>query len=103
MTDTAFSTWHIKDDIRSDEDAIGYLNAALEERDSASLQDMLDVVARARGMTGVARTSGLGREPLYKALRPDSKPSFDTIMRVADALGAQLYSFPQKHQHGSGA
>lgn len=95
MTDTTFSTWHIEDDIQSDEDAIGYLNAALEERDPASLQDMLGVVARARGMTGIARASGLGRESLYKALRPDSKPSFDTIMRVADALGAQLYFLPK--------
>lgn len=61
------------------------------------MQDAFGVVARARGMTNVARKSGLGRESLYKALRPNSQPSFNTIMRVADALDAELYSLP-KHK-----
>lgn len=62
------------------------------------MQDALGVVARARGMTNVARKSGLGRESLYKALRPNSQPSFNTIMRVADALDAELYSLPKRNR-----
>lgn len=62
------------------------------------MQDAFGVVARARGMTNVARKSGLGRESLYKALRPNSQPSFNTIMRVADALDAELYSLPKRNR-----
>lgn len=90
-----FTPWHVEDYINSDEDAIAYLNGALEEDDPAFVQDAFGVVARARGMTNVARKSGLGRESLYKALRPDSQPSFNTIMRVADALDAELYFLPK--------
>ena len=46
----------------------------------------------------MARKSGLGRESLYKALRPNSQPSFNTIMRVADALDAELYSLPKRNR-----
>lgn len=62
------------------------------------MQDAFGVVARARGMTNVARKSGLGRESLYKALRPNSQPSFNTIMRVADALDAEPYSLPKRNR-----
>jgi probable addiction module antidote protein len=48
------------------------------------------MIARARGMTEVAKTSGLTREALYKALRPNSQPRFDTILRVCHALGVKL-------------
>lgn len=89
-----FAPWRAEDYIHSDEDAIGFLNAALEERDSATVQDALGIVARARGMSRIARGSGLGRESLYKALRPNAHPSFDTILRVADTLGAQMYFLP---------
>lgn len=46
----------------------------------------------------MARKSGLGRESLYKALRPNSQPSFNTIMRVANALDAELYSLPKRNR-----
>ena len=62
------------------------------------MQDAFGVVARARGTTNVARKSGLGRESLYKALRPNSQPSFNTIMRVANALDAELYSLPKRNR-----
>lgn len=74
-----------------DEQAVAeYLTIVLEENDPAALADALGTIARARGMTEIAKASGLGREALYKALRPDAKPRFDTISRVCSALGVKL-------------
>ena len=67
-----------------------YLGDALASGSAAEFQDALNVVARARGMTEIARSAGLGRENLYNALRPDAHPRFDTIQRVLSALGVQL-------------
>jgi len=75
----------------TDEDAIAeYMTAVLEEDDLDLLLLALGDVARARGMSLVAREAGLGRESLYKALAPGSKPRFDTVVRVARALGVRL-------------
>jgi len=62
------------------------------------VQDAFGVVARTRGMTNVARKSGLGRESLSKALRSNSQPSSNTIMRVTNALDAELYSLPKRNR-----
>jgi probable addiction module antidote protein len=67
-----------------------YLTAVLEENDPAELAHALGLVARARGMTQVAKDAGLAREALYKALRPGSQPRFDTIQRVCAALGLKI-------------
>jgi len=67
-----------------------YLGDALASGSAAEFQDALNVVARARGMTEIAKASGLGRENLYNALRVDAHPRFDTIQRVLNALGVQL-------------
>jgi probable addiction module antidote protein len=66
------------------------LNVMLEENNSSALADKLGTIARARGMTSVAASSGLTREALYKALRPGSQPRFETIQRVCMALGLRL-------------
>ena len=76
--------------LTSDEDVANYLTLVLAENDPAELSHALGVVARARGMTEVAKASGLTREALYKALRPTSQPRFDTIARVCTALGVKL-------------
>lgn len=77
------------------EDAIEYLDAILEETgDPAIFQAALGDVARAQGMSQVADTAGLGRESLYKSLRAESHPSFETISRVAAALGGRLAILP---------
>ena len=68
-----------------------YLGDALASGSAAEFQDALSVVARARGMTEIARASGLGRENLYNALRADAHPRFDTIQRVLAALGVELH------------
>ncbi|MDR1969433.1 MAG: putative addiction module antidote protein [Burkholderiaceae bacterium] len=67
-----------------------YLNVVLEESNSSALADKLGTLARARGMTSVAASSGLTREALYKALRAGSQPRFETIRRVCAALGLRL-------------
>jgi len=67
-----------------------YLNAVLEQNDAALLAAALGDIARAKGMSEIALASGLTREALYKALRPDAQPRFDTINRVCVALGVRL-------------
>lgn len=75
----------------SDDAAIAeYMNAVLEAGDTDLLLLALGDVARARGMAQVAKDAGLGRESLYKALTPGAKPRFDTVVKVARALGVRL-------------
>jgi len=79
----------------SDEQAIAtYLTIVMEENDPSALAEALGTVARARGMTDIAEKSGLTREALYKALRPNAKPRFETIQRVCGALGVRLRAEP---------
>ena len=71
-----------------DEEAVvAYLNDVLAESDPTAAIAALGTVARARGMARLARTTGLGRESLYKALSSDGNPSFKTVLSVAAALG----------------
>jgi len=67
-----------------------YLTDILEANDGALLAAALGDIARARGMTEIAKSAGITREALYKALRPDSAPRFDTVSRVCEALGVRL-------------
>lgn len=67
-----------------------YLNAALEEGDPVLVLAVLGDIVRAKGMAQIARTAGLGRESLYKALSPTGNPEFATILKVVDALGLPL-------------
>jgi probable addiction module antidote protein len=67
-----------------------YLTDILEANDPALLAAALGDLARARGMSEIAKASGLTREALYKALRPDAKPRYDTIAKVCGALGVRL-------------
>jgi len=71
-----------------------YLTDILEANDSALLAAALGEIARARGMTEIAKSAGITREALYKALRPDSAPRFETITRVCAALGVRLIAQP---------
>ncbi|MDR0380353.1 MAG: putative addiction module antidote protein [Candidatus Accumulibacter sp.] len=79
----------------TDEKAISeYLTVVLEDNDSAYLAHALGTVARARGMTEIAKASGISREALYRALTPSSQPRFETILRVCAALGVKLVAVP---------
>lgn len=81
----------------SDQAIAEYLTIVLEENDPAEFAHALGTIARARGMTEMARASGLTREALYKALRPTSQPRFDTIMKVVQAMGLQISVQPTSH------
>lgn len=78
-------------DYLNDDVAIAtYLTEALAAEDATHFQDALQTVARARGMAQIADAAGLGRESLYKALKPGAHPRFDTVLRVLTALGVRL-------------
>jgi probable addiction module antidote protein len=81
----------------SDEAIAEYLSIVLEENDPDALIHALGTIARARGMTQIAKDAGLGRESLYKALKEGATPRFDTIYRVIQALGVQLVARPVAH------
>ena len=75
----------------TDEESIAdFLNASAAMRDPAVLLNALGTVARARSMTKLADDSGLGRESLYKALKPGAQPRYDTVMKVLGALGVTM-------------
>jgi probable addiction module antidote protein len=94
MTKTVTTTWDPADHLVTDEDMAAYLEAALEEGEPALVAAALGDIARAKGMTQVARNAGLGRESLYKALSPAGNPEFATILKVVAALGLQLHATP---------
>lgn len=79
----------------ANEEAIAaYLTGILESNDAALLAAALGDIARARGMSEIARSAGITREALYKALRSDSAPRFDTVNKVCAALGVRLVVKP---------
>ena len=70
----------------------GVLEAAFEDGDPALIAAALGDIARAKGMSQIARETGLGRESLYKALSPDGNPEFSTVLKVVRALGLRLHA-----------
>ena len=74
----------------SEEVIAEYLSAALEDPNPDVFLAAVGNVAKARGMSNIARSAGLGRESLYKALSPGSKPRYDTILKVLHGLGVRL-------------
>lgn len=83
------------DYLDSEEAITAYLNVILEENDDALLASALGDIAKARGMTQIAKDAGIGRESLYKALRSGASPRFDTISKVLGALGIKLVAIPK--------
>ena len=88
--------WDAADHLETKEGMAAYLEAALEDGDPALILAVLGDIARAKGMTGIARNSGLGRESLYKALSPGGNPGFATVLKVVQALGLQLHAAPAR-------
>ncbi|MFN5118041.1 MAG: addiction module antidote protein [Cyanobacteriota bacterium] len=86
------SAYDVSDYLRTPEEMAAYLEACIEEADgdAAFIAKALGDIARAQGMTQVARDAGLSRESLYKALSGERSPSFDTILKVVSALGLKL-------------
>ncbi|SEA26936.1 addiction module antidote protein [Acidovorax soli] len=84
--------------IESDDDAVEYLRQVLEDNDPAELAAALGTIARARGMTQLARDTGLSRESLYKSLSGERAPSSDTLFKVIHAMGFKLSLAPLEVQ-----
>lgn len=84
--------WDSADFLETEEDITAYLNACFAEHgdDAAFIARALGVVARARGMSAVAKKAGLTREGLYKSLSGEGNPEFATILKVTQALGMRL-------------
>ncbi len=94
MTKTVTTRYDVAEHLRTPEEMAAYLEACLQEADgdAAFVARALGDIARAKGMSQVARDAGLSRESLYKALSGDRTPSFDTILRVTGALGLRLHA-----------
>lgn len=91
---TKFAPFDAADYLTDEETIAEYLNAALENPDPDLFLVAVRDVARARGMTQLAKDTGLGRESLYKALAPGAKPRYDTILKIMHALGVKLTAVP---------
>ena len=76
--------------LHTNEDIAEYLSQVLQDGEPGELAAALGHIAKARGMTEIARVSGIKREALYRALRPEAQPRLDTIQRVCRALGITL-------------
>jgi probable addiction module antidote protein len=94
MAKTKTSKYDVAEHLRTPKEMAAYLEACLEEAngDAAFIAKALGDIARAKGMTQVARDAGLSRESLYKALSGERSPGFDTIIKVIDALGLELHA-----------
>ena len=95
-TKTKTIPYDVAEQLRSPEEMAAYLDAWLTEApdDAAGIARALGDIARAKGMTQVAKDAGLSRESLYKALSAEGNPSFATVLKVARALGVQLHAEP---------
>ncbi|HZM04881.1 MAG TPA: addiction module antidote protein [Candidatus Saccharimonadales bacterium] len=94
MKKTVTTRYDVAEHLRTPQEMAAYLEACLEEAngDAAFIAKALGDIARAKGMARVARDAGLSREGLYKALSGDRSPSFDTILKVVEALGLSLHA-----------
>jgi probable addiction module antidote protein len=92
-----FSRFDPVDYLKSDEDMAMYLDTCLDEDpgDGSVVRAALNDIARAQGMTQLARNTGISREGLYKALSPTGNPEFSTILKVIKALKIKLHAQPQ--------
>ncbi len=90
------SIWDAAEHLETEEDMAAYLEAALEENDPSLIAAALGDIARAKGMSQIAKQTGLGRESLYKALSPEGNPEFSTVLKVVGALGIKLHAVSSK-------
>jgi len=82
--------WDVAEFLGSEEDVRHYLEAAFEDGDPVLIRAAFNDVARARGMTALAKEAGVSRETLYKAFAENGNPTLDTLMKVTKALGVRL-------------
>jgi len=84
-------TWDAAEHLKTKEDMAAYLEAAIEDGNPVVISAAIGDIARAKGMSQIARETGLGRESLYKALSPGGNPEFATILKVVRALGLKFH------------
>ena len=96
MSKTKTTRYDVAEHLRTPEEMAAYLEASFEDAkgDASFVAKALGDIARAKGMTQVARDAGLSRESLYKALSGKRTPGFDTILKVVQALGIKLHVAP---------
>jgi len=99
MDKTVTTRYDVAEHLRTPEEMAAYFEASLEEADgdASFIAKALGDIARAKGMSQVARDAGLSRESLYKALSGERSPSFDTILKVIGALGLKLHAEAIQH------
>ena len=102
MKKTKTHPWNAATHLKTKEDIAAYLEAVLEDGDPSLITAALGDIASAKGMTHIARETGLGRTSLYKALSPDGNPGFATVLKVIHALGFQLHATPKRSGLGVG-
>jgi probable addiction module antidote protein len=86
--------WDASDHLETKEDIVAYLEAALEDGDPSLIAAALGDIARSKGMTQIARETGLGRESLYKGLSIEGNPEFTTVIKVLQAIGLRFQVVP---------
>ena len=93
---TTTTRYDVAQHLRTREEMAAYLEACFEEAqgDASFIAKALGDIARAKGMTQVAKEAGLSRESLYKALSGERSPGFDTVLKVVQALGLRLHAAP---------
>ncbi len=98
MAKTITTRYDVVEHLRTPEETAAYLDACLDEAggDAAFIAKALGDIARAKGMSQVARDAGLSRESLYKALSGERSPAFETILKVMRALGLKLHAEPDR-------
>ena len=107
MTKTTATKYDVAEHLRTPEEMAAYLEACIEEAqgDATFIAKALGDIARAKGMSQVARDAGLSRESLYKALSGERSPGFDTVLKVIGALGlglrAEVVNTDSKAQRGA--
>ena len=84
------SKFDVVDYLKTEKDIAGYLSAVLEDGDPALFVAAIGDIARAKGMTEIAKKSGVTRESLYRALKIEARPRFETVAKVIHALGMKL-------------
>ena len=89
-----FTRYDTADYLKSDEEMVGYLDACIEDDpgDGSLIRVALGTIARARGMSQLARDTGISREGLYQALSAEGNPEFSTVMKVIRALKLRLHA-----------
>jgi len=94
MTKTLTTRYDVAEHLRTPDEMSAYLEACLEEADgdAAFIAKALGDIAKAKGMSQIAKDTGLSRESLYKALSGERTPSFDTVLKVLNALGLKLHA-----------